>query len=103
MTGILLDDNYELRIEPVISNGLIVSGLVIGSTAYQRCRLIAEAQKGEIKEHPTLGFGIEKYLRSQLTMKQQFIVELQKELKSDGINTATVIVADDFTQLEITL
>ena len=101
MNGILLNDNYQLLIQPVIKDGKITSGLVIGDINYQRCKLITESQKGEIKEHPTLGFGIDKYLRSQVKMKQQFIVELTKELKSDGISDPKVTVGDDFTQLRI--
>ncbi len=104
MNGILIDDDYEIEITPVMENGLIVSGLVVGNIDYQRCKIIMEAAKGEIKEYPTLGFGIDRYLKSPLiNKKQQFITELEKELKSDGITTAKVTVGDDLSQLEITL
>jgi len=103
MNGILLNDDYSLKIEPVrLTNGLIASGLVVGNIDYQRCRMIIEAQKGEFKEYPTLGFGIDSYLKTTVT-RQQFVNELTKELKSDGMTTAKVTVGDDLTQFEIEL
>ena len=105
MKGVLLDDGYGLRVEPVrLGNGLIASGLVLGNIDYQRCRMIIEAQKGEFKEFPTLGFGIDNYLKSAgATNRQQFITELTKELKSDGMATAKVTVGNDLSQFEIEL
>jgi hypothetical protein len=105
MNGILLNDNYDLKIEPVrLANGLIASGLVVGNIDYQRCRMIIEAQKGEFKEFPTLGFGIDNYLKSVTQQKrQQFATDLTKELKSDGMATVKVIVGDDLSQFEIEL
>jgi hypothetical protein len=105
MNGILLDDNFELRITPArLGNGLIASGMVVGNIDYQRCRMIVVAQKGEFKEFPVLGFGIDNYLKSVTPQKrQQFMAELTKELKSDGMATAKVAVGDDLSQFEITL
>jgi hypothetical protein len=85
-----------------LGNGLIAQGLVVGNIDYQRCRLIIEAQKGEVKEFPTLGFGIDNYLKS-VNKRQQFITELTKELKSDGMISARVVVGDDLTQFEVNL
>lgn len=105
MNGILTDSNYNLKIVPVrLANGLIASGLVVGNIDYQRCRMIIEAQKGEFKEFPTLGFGIDNYLKSVTQQKrQQFITELTKELKSDGMTTVKVTVGDDLSQFKIEL
>jgi len=59
-TGIQLTSDLELAINVVRdSNGLIVSGLTVGDTLYQNQYLILRAQKGEIKEYPTLGVGID--------------------------------------------
>lgn len=103
MNGILLNDDYSVKIEPVrLTNGLIASGLIIGNIDYQRCRIIIESQKGEFKEFPTLGFGIDNYLKST-NKRQQFVTELTKELKSDGMTSARVVVGDDLTQFEIKL
>ncbi len=105
MKGIVISDSYEIEVNPVRSaNGLITSGLVIGDINYQRCRMIMEAAKGEFKEHPTLGFGIDRYLKSPIAHKrQQFIAELTKELKSDGLTTAKVTIGKDLSQLQIDL
>ncbi len=57
--GIQLRNDLELAINVVRgSNGLILSGLMIGDTLYQNQYLILQAQKGEFKENPTLGVGI---------------------------------------------
>lgn len=101
MKGILLDENYELVIDPVLDGGLIVQGVAVGEINYQRVRTIIESQKGEIKEYPTLGFGIDNYLKS-VKRRQQFINELTKELKSDGLQ-AKIKVGEELSQFEIEL
>lgn len=102
MKGIVLDNNYELKIElERAGNGLITQGLVVGNIDYQRCSLIIEAQKGEFKEYPTLGFGVDNYLKG-MRPKQHFVNELTKELKSDGMN-ARIIVGSDLMQFEVEL
>lgn len=101
MKGILLNDSYELVINPVFDGGLIVQGLTVGEINYQRVRTIIEAQKGEIKEYPTLGFGIDNYLKST-KRRQQFINELTKELKTDGLSPK-ITVGEDLSQFEIEL
>jgi hypothetical protein len=101
MKGILLDENYELVIDSVLDGGLIVQGVVVGEIDYQRVKTIIESQKGEIKEYPTLGLGIDNYLKS-VKRRQQFINELAKELKTDGLNPK-IIVGEDLSQFEIEL
>ena len=93
MKGILLDENFELMINPVRdSNGLITSGIQIGTIDYQRVKMIVLAQKGEFKEFPTLGFGIDNYLKSNVQdVKQRFVNEMTKELKSDGMNAKVTV------------
>ena len=92
MKGIKLDENYKVIINPVKdADGMIMSGEVIDDINYQRCGLIIELNKGEIKEHPTLGFGVQKKLKQANMSKQQFNSELEKELRSDKMLTAKVI------------
>jgi len=93
MKGILLDENFELMINPIRdSNGLITSGIQIGTIDYQRVKMIVLAQKGEFKEFPTLGFGIDNYLKSNVQdVKQRFVNEMTKELKSDGMNAKVTV------------
>lgn len=105
MKGILIDNDGDLLVQPVRdSQGLISSGLVLGNIDYQRARLIIELQKGELKEYPTLGFGIDNYLKSTTTStRQRFISELQSELKSDGMINAKITVGNDLSTFELEL
>ena len=97
----MLNDDYSLTLRQAQG---AVAGMVIGNIDFQRCRMIIEGQKGEFKEHPTLGFGIDNYLKSVTSQtRQKFITELTKELKSDGMTSAKVVVGDDLTQFTIDL
>lgn len=103
MKGILLTNEFDLVINTIRdADGLITSGIVLGNIDYQRCKLIMEVQKGEIKEYPTIGFGIDSYLKSgnAIKDKQKFIAELTKELKSDGID-ARITINNDLSKFEI--
>lgn len=102
MKGIVIDQGFDLKIEvQKDASGKIISGLVLDNTDYQRCHMITIAQKGEFKANPTLGFGIENYMRDTvITNSQKFKTELQKELKTDNIN-AEVVVSNDHTQFNI--
>jgi hypothetical protein len=104
MKGILIDENNDLLIKPVRDdNGKIVSGVVVGNNDYQCVKIIIEAQKGEIKETPTLGFGIDNYLKSSGDVKQKFVNELTKELKSAGFKDAAVTPGESLLDFEVTL
>ena len=102
MNGILLDENFELVITPVRdANGLITSGIQVGNIDYQRVKMITIAQKGEFKEFPTLGFGIDSYLKANANeVRQKFINELTKELKSDGMN-ARITVGSKLSEFSV--
>ena len=93
MKGIILNENFELEVMPVRdTNGLITSGIQVGNIDYQRVKIIVIAQKGEFKEFPTLGFGIDNYLKANVQdIKQRFIAEMTKELKSDGMNAKVTV------------
>lgn len=59
-TGIQLNTNGDLAIAVSRnSSGLITSGLVVGNTLYQNQYIILKAQKGELKENPLMGVGID--------------------------------------------
>jgi hypothetical protein len=96
MKGIKVDQEFDLIIDVVRdNNGRIAAGLVLDNIDHQRCHMITIAQKGDIKGSPTLGFGIENYMRGVvIDNNQKFKTELQKELKADGINAEVVISAD---------
>lgn len=104
MKGILVDENNKLQISVQRDEkGLITQGLVIGDIDYQRCRFIIIAQKGEFKQVPTLGLGIDTYLKKTITAheKQRFITELKSELSSDGIKAQIRIEGNDISKFRI--
>ncbi|MDD2345198.1 MAG: hypothetical protein RBS19_03290 [Bacteroidales bacterium] len=97
MNGIKLDDNNQVVVSvKKDSSGIITSGMVVDNINAQRCRIIAEMFPGELKEHPVLGFGISKYLKKVDIDKQQFINELTKQYKADGMNTKVTIGNNKF-------
>lgn len=104
MIGILVNENYELQVSVERDEkGLITQGLVLGNIGYQRCKFIIIAQKGEFKQVPTLGLGIDTYLKKTITAheKQRFITELKSELSSDGIKAQIRIEGNDISKFRI--
>jgi hypothetical protein len=58
-TGIQLDSNYDLIIQVKYdAQGKIAGGLSTGNVTYQNQALLLLAYKGEFKENPTVGVGI---------------------------------------------
>lgn len=90
-TGMQIDAGGNLLIKPrTDSSGLILGGLVIGNTLYQNQYLILTAQKGDIKEHPLLGAGIEDMANDNDTAEwRKRIVD---ELAKDGMKTDRVTI-----------
>ncbi|HEY5509388.1 MAG TPA: hypothetical protein VIK29_11990 [Paludibacter sp.] len=81
--GILLDDNFELVISPVRDlNDMITSGLVVGNVTQQNQRTILLAEKGEIKESPTLGVGISSFIDDD--NPSDLLREIRANLREDG-------------------
>lgn len=55
-----LNSDYDLSVKMVRDgDGMIVSGVMIGTVIAQNQALILLCQKGEIKESPTTGAGID--------------------------------------------
>ncbi|WP_165020138.1 hypothetical protein [Dysgonomonas sp. ZJ279] len=104
MIGILVDENNELQVSVQRDKqGLITQGLVLGNIDYQRCKFIIIAQKGEFKQVPTLGLGIDIYLKKPIAAheKQRFITELKSELSSDGVKAQIRIEGNDISKFRI--
>jgi|ERR1035437_1940952 hypothetical protein len=81
--GILLSDSFELVISPVRdSNGMITSGLVVGNVTQQNQRTILLAEKGEIKEAPTMGVGIVSFMDDD--DPSDLLREIRENLREDG-------------------
>lgn len=101
MIGMLLDNDFDLIINPKRDGNGKLTGLITGNTDYQASHCITVAQKGAFKEYPTLGFGVQSYLKGTVIQGgQKFKTELQKELRNDGI-IATVRVLNDNTEFNI--
>lgn len=104
MKGILVNENNDLLVSVKRdAKGMITQGLVVGNVDYQRCKFIIIAQKGEFKKVPTLGFGIDSYLKKTISAheKQKFITELKSELSSDGIKARIRITGNDISKFSI--
>ncbi len=94
--GILLDEETgDLAISVVRdASGKIVSGLTIGDTDYQNIELILLSDKGDFKEHPILGVGAEKYLKST-RRENELRREIAVQLDAVGYGNADVKVTSD--------
>lgn len=104
MIGILIDnDTNDLLIEPERdAQGKITKGLVLGDNTNQRIRLVVECSKGEFKERPTLGFGIQRFLKLPTFERTRFVRELMVEMESEGFPRAKIEVNNDLSEFKIT-
>lgn len=82
--GILLDANGDLYIRPVRDeNGLIVQGIQIGDVTNQNMDMILRMQPGELKEHPTVGVGIDNMLLDKDYLEYKH--KIRQQLADDGM------------------
>jgi hypothetical protein len=51
-------NTYELLIQVKRPGGIITQGIAIGDVTYQNQAMLLMAQKGELKEYPTVGVGL---------------------------------------------
>ena len=98
-TGIQLTNDCELAISVQRdTGGLIISGILVGNTLYQNQYLILKAQKGEIKEFPTLGCGIDDLANDDdLNAWQKLIRE---EMDKDGMQVNKLTIDESGMTLE---
>ncbi|GHV13644.1 hypothetical protein FACS1894169_01090 [Bacteroidia bacterium] len=96
MTGILLNEETgDLAINIIRdANGKIVSGLTVGDADYQNIRLLLLSNKGDFKEHPILGVGVERYLKS-VGREHDLRREIAVQLDAVGYGKADVTVTKD--------
>ena len=94
--GILLNEETgDLAINVVRdASSKIVSGLTVGDADYQNIRLIVLSNKGDFKEHPILGVGAEKYLKS-VGRENDLRREIAVQLEAVGYGKADVTVTKD--------
>lgn len=85
-TGILLTDDYLLEVQPVRdTTGKIISGVVIGKTTNQNTGLILICRKGEFKQEPALGVGIEDILLDQDYLEWRRRIRINLELDAQNV------------------
>ncbi len=71
-----------------------------GESDEQHVELLVMLQKGELKEFPFVGFGIETKLKGIIN-KQKFIRDLKIELENDGYSNPSIIVTEDISDFRI--
>lgn len=91
---ILLDDNHDL-----VEDG---NEWVEGDSDQHDIDLLILLQKGELKQFPFVGFGIERRLKA-VADKQKFIRELKVELENDGFKNPVITVNNDLSDFKITI
>jgi hypothetical protein len=89
---IQLDDNNDL----LFANG----DLVVGESDRQNVKLIVESQMGEWKEFPTVGFGIDNYLKKNRN-DREFKRDLKVQLEQDGYKNTGIDLTDGYSKLKI--
>ncbi len=91
--GILLTNDFELDISTIRdAGGLIVSGLQIGNVTLQNQKLIINASKGEIKEDPLMGVGLNAFIDSEDS--NALMREIRSQLHRDGQKLISVSIKD---------
>jgi hypothetical protein len=89
---IILDDELDLQIE----NG----DFVIAASDMQHVDHILRAHKGEYKDHPQVGIGISKYLKTtgkELELKR----EIRIQLSYDGYKNPNIILENNAQVVKI--
>lgn len=79
--------------------GLIIHGLEVGDTTYQNQAVILQANKGELKEYPTLGIGISAMVNDHQDVG--WAREISLQLKADGMKVNDVKI--DITNNKLTI
>jgi hypothetical protein len=80
--GIQLDQDIDI----IVSNG----HLQIGHTLYQNQYLILKAQKGDYKEYPILGVGIDDITNDEDTTEWKR--RIREEFERDGLSVNSISI-----------
>ena len=93
-TDILLDENYD-----IIDLG---DEWAEGESDQQHVELLLLIQKGEIKEFPHMGFGMESWLKQRYD-KEAAYRELNVTLENDGYKQFEIELGESLKHLNITV
>lgn len=80
----------------VFTNG----DLAIGDSDEQNAQLILDAEKGEYKEHPQVGVGLHKYLKST-GREREMRREIAVQLELDGYDNANIETDNGTIKIEL--
>ncbi len=90
---ILTNDTHELE---------VVNGdFIIGQSDQQHVQHIIEAQKGEYKNSPLVGFGIINFVKRDEKIASEFKRDLKIQLENDGYTNPSINLNDGFAKLKI--
>ncbi len=91
MKGILLNAHYAPLIRPLRNEqGQITQGLRIGNSLYQSQALILQLHKGELKENPAVGCGIEDMLLDNDPIYWRTLIREQLEMDNQQVNSIKI-------------
>lgn len=81
----------------IIENG----DFVVGDCDEQNVKLNIQSKKGQWRENPQMGFGIERYKKKSLAVKNKFISEIQAALEADGYQITELDFIQGFEDFEL--
>lgn len=95
MTDLLVDSNNDL----IVENG----DFVVGEADQQHMESIIISSKGDWKQHPLVGVGINQYTNAPLTriIKTELEKEMRLQLEVDGFKNIGITI-NDWTDIDIT-
>lgn len=91
-TDVLLDEDFDLA-----EDG---EEWTEGECDQANVELIMLLNKGELREFPFVGFGIEKKLK-QVADRKNFIRDLTVELERDGYSNPDITASNDLSELKV--
>lgn len=90
MKGIQLID-YDLQVKVEKDKfGKVVSGLVVGDILHQNQALLLSIRKGELKENPSIGVGLQDMLLEHNLMDIRNEIRQQLEMDGQRVNDVKV-------------
>lgn len=93
--------NKDVILNPNDNNDLVIyqGDFFVAFSDQQHIAHIVEADTGQVKQYPLLGFGIRRHLNGQINgaVKRQ----LQLQLQSDGHQAQSIVYKDGRLKIEI--
>lgn len=93
--------NQDIIVDPKDNNDLVVHNgdFYIAFSDFQHIAHIIEADAGQYKQHPLLGFGIRRYING--VFGGQAKRKLQIQLESDGFKARNITFVDGILNVQI--